>query len=71
MREVAIDIEGMHCAACGLLIDDVMLDIDGVRSSVTDTRSGLCKVEAADHIPDADLLAAVVEAGYTGVIRSS
>lgn len=71
MREVSIDVEGMHCAACGLLIDDVMLDIEGVRSSVTDTKSGLCRVEAADDIADAALLAAVVEAGYTGVIRSS
>lgn len=71
MREVSIIVDGMHCAACGLLIDDVMLDVEGVRSSVTDTKSGLCKVEAADHIDDDTLLAAVVEAGYTGVVQRS
>lgn len=68
MREVAIVVDGMHCAACGLLIDDVMLDLDGVHSSVTDTKSGLCKVQAAEHVADEELLAAVAEAGYTAVI---
>jgi len=69
MREVSITVAGMHCAACGLLIDDVMLDVEGVTSSVTDTRSGLCRVRAAEHVGDAELLAAVAEAGYSGVVR--
>ena len=69
MRKVSIVVDGMHCAACGLLIDDVMLDLDGVATSVTDTKSGLCRIEAAEHVGDAELLAAVVEAGYTGVIQ--
>lgn len=70
MREVVIDVVGMHCAACGLLIDDVMLDVDGVNASVTDTKSGVCRVEVADGIDDAVLLAAVEEAGYSGVVRA-
>lgn len=70
MREVLIDVAGMHCAACGLLIDDVMLDIDGVHTSVTDTKSGLCRVAAAEAVGDEQLLAAVVEAGYTGIVRA-
>jgi Cu+-exporting ATPase len=70
MRTVSIQVEGMHCAACGLLIDDVMLDIDGVESSITDTKSGRCRVDAADHVGDDELLAAVVEAGYSGVITA-
>lgn len=68
MREVTITVSGMHCASCGILIDDVMLDVEGVQSSVTDTRSGCCRVVASDAVDDAVLLAAVVEAGYTGVI---
>ena len=70
MREVVIEVVGMHCAACGLLIDDVMLDVDGVHASVTDTKSGVCRVDAADGLDDAVLLAAVKEAGYAGVVRA-
>lgn len=69
MREVHIDVAGMHCAACGLLIDDVMLDVAGVQSSVTDTKTGVCTVAADEHLADDVLLAAVTEAGYTGVVR--
>ncbi len=68
MREIQIQVTGMHCASCGLLIDDVMLDLQGVATSVTDTRSGQCRVTASDDVSDASLLAAVVEAGYSGVI---
>jgi len=68
MREITINVTGMHCASCGILIDDVMLDVDGVQSSVTDTKSGVCRVAASDAVDDAALLAAVAEAGYAGVI---
>lgn len=66
MREVRINVEGMHCASCGLLIDDVLLDLPGVQSSITDTRSGICSVSADDSVDDATLLAGVIEAGYRG-----
>lgn len=68
MREVLIEVSGMHCAACGLLIDDVMLDLDGVKSSVTDTRSGHCRVTVGDSVADEALIAAVAEAGYSGAV---
>lgn len=68
MREVTIEVSGMHCAACGLLIDDVMLDVAGVRDSRTDTKSGRCRVTADDGVDDGTLLAAVAEAGYAGTI---
>ena len=68
MREVRINVEGMHCASCGLLIDDVLLDLPGVQSSITDTRSGICSVSADDSVDDATLLAGVIEAGYRGSI---
>ena len=31
-------VEGMHCANCGLLVDEVLEDLPGVTSSSTDTR---------------------------------
>ena len=68
MRDLAITVTGMHCAACGLLIDDTLLDVDGVVSAVTDVRTGVCLVSAQDSVTDASLLAAVAEAGYEGSV---
>jgi copper chaperone len=68
-RTVTVTISGMHCAACSLLVDDCMEDVDGVRTSRTDLRSGQCVAVVDEGVDDAAILAAVVEAGYTGVIQ--
>ena len=64
MRERTFAIEGMHCAACGLLIDDTLLDLEGVVDSRTDLRSGTCRVRADDHVTDATLATAIESANY-------
>jgi len=64
--ELIFAVEGMHCASCGLLIDDTVEDLDGVRSSATSVRSGLAKVELdPTRCGPADVVAAIAEAGYT------
>lgn len=68
MRTVTIKVAGMHCASCGLLIDDCLLDLDGVTDAQTSLRTELCVVTAPESVSDADLLAAVAEAGYTGTL---
>lgn len=58
-------VEGMHCASCGLLIDETLEGLDGVATSVTNVRSGRASV-AVDPTragPD-DLIAAISAAGY-------
>jgi copper chaperone CopZ len=67
-RTVTLEIVGMHCASCGLLVDDCMEDVDGVVSSRTDLRSKKCTAVVAEDVSDDVLLAAVVEAGYTATI---
>lgn len=67
-RTVTVEITGMHCASCGILVDDCMEDVDGVLTAQTDLRSGRCVAVVADTVTDAEVLAAVVEAGYTGTI---
>ena len=67
-RTITLAITGMHCASCGILVDDCMEDLDGVVSSQTDLRSGRCVTIVDESVSDGDLLAAVVEAGYTGSI---
>ncbi|MEV8311753.1 cation transporter [Streptomyces flavidovirens] len=66
--QVVLRIEGMHCTSCGLLIDDELEDLPGVRSAATDVRAGRSVVlleEGAD-VDSAVLVAAVEAAGdYT------
>ena len=70
MRTLTITVSGMHCASCGLLIDDALLDLEGVRDARTDTRTGVCSVVVDDHVADADVLEAITDVGYAGVIAS-
>ncbi len=68
MRTLTINVGGMHCASCGLLIDDALLDLDGVSQSTTDTKAGICRVAADERASDAAILAAIAEVGYTGAL---
>jgi copper chaperone len=58
-------VTGMHCASCGLLIDDAVEDVDGVQRCQTDARRGRTVVTVASAAATADaIMAAIVEAGY-------
>lgn len=59
-------ITGMHCASCGLLVDDTLEDIPGIASSSTDARSGVAviDVEAGAAIDDDTVVAAITSLGY-------
>ena len=63
-------VEGMHCASCTMLIDDVIEDLRGVRRSQTTLKSGLAVVEYdPTNCSPADVVAAIGEAGYSGSLR--
>lgn len=66
--QVVLLIEGMHCGSCGLLIDDELEEIDGVRSAATDARVGRSVIRLVEGaaVDTAVLVAAVEAAGeYT------
>jgi len=67
-RTVTLEIDGMHCASCSLLVDDCMEDVDGVVSSRTDLKSKQCVAVVDESVDVEALLAAVVEAGYTATV---
>jgi len=60
-------ITGMHCASCGLLVDETLEDLPGIVSSTTNVRTGLATVDvepgstAAD---DAVIVGAITALGY-------
>ncbi len=67
-RTVTVGISGMHCASCGILVDDCLEDVEGVLSSSTDIRSGRCVAVVDERVSDDQVLAAVAEAGYAGTV---
>ena len=65
-RTMVFAVDGMHCASCGLLIDDIVEDLPGVASSATDVRAGRTTVTVADGaaIDPVGITEAISEAGY-------
>ena len=58
-------IDGMHCASCGLLVDETLEDLDGVTRSTTDTRRGHARVEFDPSIVTLDeITSAISDLGY-------
>lgn len=58
-------VEGMHCASCGMLIDDTLEDLDGVRRAETSVKAGRTTVDLDPALcQPADVIAAIAEAGY-------
>jgi copper chaperone len=58
-------VTGMHCASCGLLIDDELEDLPGVTRSQTTYRAGRTVVDVdPDGSTPADIVSAIAEAGY-------
>lgn len=65
MSTTTLTVTGMHCGSCGILIDEVMEDVPGVRSSKTNVKAGRTTVEHDDTVGQDAIVAAVAEAGYT------
>lgn len=58
-------VTGMHCASCGLLIDDAVEELDGVDRCETDSRRGRTVVQVDPSVATVEaIVAAIAEAGY-------
>lgn len=67
---VAFTVTGMHCASCGMLIDETLEELGGVDRADTDSRRGRTVVRAdLAVISVEDMVAAIGEAGYTAVLE--
>jgi heavy metal translocating P-type ATPase len=64
VREVTLAIGGMTCAACAARIDKKLSRLENVAATVN-YATGTARVTAPASLPTADLIAAVVKAGYT------
>jgi copper chaperone len=64
-------VEGMHCASCALLVDDVLADLPGVAHVETSRRRerSIVGLDPAATTPQ-DVVAAIQELGYTARLLS-
>jgi Cu+-exporting ATPase len=62
---LVFEVGGMHCASCGLLIDDAVEKLAGVVTSSTDARRGrtLVRFDPSAVAPET-IVATIEEAGY-------
>ena len=64
-----LEVGGMHCPSCGLLIDDAIEELPGVASSATDVRAGRTVVRLTDGatLDASTVIATIAELGYAAV----
>ncbi|MFC7245288.1 cation transporter [Catellatospora aurea] len=62
-------VTGMHCASCGLLIDETLEDeVPGVQRAETSVRKGRTVVTSDDSLDPAVIAATITAAGYQAVL---
>lgn len=64
MKKCQIDIKGMHCRSCEILIADELVKIPGVEEVVVDQNLGTAEIIYEGNLKHHDLVKAVAEAGY-------
>jgi len=58
-------VEGMHCASCGMLIDEVLEELEGVLCTQTSVRTATSTVRAdPQRCRPEQVVAAIAELGY-------
>lgn len=61
---VQLNVRGMHCGSCALLIDDALTDLPGVIESRTSTKAGRSTITHDRRIAHPEIVAAIEELGY-------
>ena len=63
-RTIKLRIEGMHCESCEKIITMELQEIPGVESAKINSQTGAGLVMVREEVSDAQIIAAVVKAGY-------
>lgn len=72
MTTYTFTVTGMHCASCGLLIDETLEDeVPGVHRSQTSVRKGQTIVHAEASVSAETIAAAIAGAGYQARLEAS
>ena len=65
MKKTTVNIKGMHCRSCELLLEDELSKVPGVRCVCADQERGQAELEHEDDIEQQYIESAVQNAGYT------
>lgn len=72
MTTYTFTVTGMHCASCGLLIDETLEEeVPGVQRAETSLRAGRTTVHVDATVAPAAVIAAIAQAGYTAILAAS
>lgn len=72
MTVLVFAVTGMHCASCGMLIDETLEDeVPGVTRSQTNVRKGQTIVTTADEVPTEVIVAAIAGVGYQATLEAA
>lgn len=69
MQTIEYQVTGMTCEHCERAVTEEVTRVSGVRSVAVSAADGVLTVSADAPVDDADVLAAVDEAGYTAARR--
>lgn len=65
MKRVTLKLNGMHCTTCSVLIDTVLEELDGVKSSRTSYAEATVEVEFdASKVDVSQFISAIKSEGY-------
>lgn len=71
---LVFDVVGMHCASCGILIDEAVEELPVVAQSETSVRSAVARVRLVPHADPVEaemsVRSAIEHAGYTAAQRT-
>lgn len=72
LKTLTFAITGMHCASCGMLVDETLEELDGVERCEADSRRGRAVVLADTATASiSDITAAIAKAGYTASLLNT
>jgi len=65
-------IHDMHCIGCTMTVEGAIEDLPGVKSAKANYAKQVAEVEFDDRqVTETEIIAAVVEAGYSAVVATS
>ena len=68
-ESIELVVDGIHCASCGLLIDETVEELDGVERCQTDVRRARARVTYdPDRVVIDAIVLAITDAGYSAAL---
>ena len=68
-RIINVEVKGMHCQSCEMLIKDELSSLSGLKDISIDSKTGKgTLVATSKHVSDEAIIAAIKSAGYEGVV---